>query len=161
MPARWIVEAPWTVSPFAGIRHPDAWRHRDAGSARATAHKVNGPVREVFSVLLAREPHRAGEAPRPVESDVRVEAGDRFTGAQEHGVPSPLVGARDVEAFVHSVDEEDVRVPLFAEERARAAGEPRASVAGEVPGPTVGLGLDDAGDAGAAWRRFRESRSTR
>ena len=55
----------------------------------------------------------------------------------------PRSGARDVEAVVHAVDEEDVRVPLLPEQSTCARGEPDARVAREVAGAAVRLGLDD------------------
>ena len=103
-----------------------------------------------MAIERTRGPHRASKAPGAVEARAGLEPGDGLGRSHEHRVPESLARAGHVEALVHSVDEEHVGVPLGAEERTRALGQPGAGVAREILRPAVGLGLDDARDTGGA-----------
>ncbi len=102
--------------------------------------------------MRARETHRTRESAWAVEARLVVEAQRRLTPPHEHSVSTSLARAGHVEALVHPVDEEHVRVSLRPEKRARAAREPGPRVRREVLGTTVRFGLDDARDARLAAR---------
>ena len=69
--ARRIVGSARGVGPVARVRDADARRDGDARPASRDRTQIKGRRREILSVVLARQPHRAREAPRTVEPRVR------------------------------------------------------------------------------------------
>ncbi len=98
-------------------------------------------------VVHAREAHRARESAWAVEARVLVEAQGRLARPHEHRVSTSRARAGHVEALVHPVDEEHVRVSLRPEQSACPAREPCPRVRRQILGAAVRFGLDDARDA--------------
>ena len=138
-----IEEAPWLVGPWARVAHSNPRGYFDARAPVARAN-VERRLREVMPVERARDAQGAGKAPGPIEPQPR-EAFLWLAGAHEDRMPA-AAAANDVEAVVHSVDEEHIGVCLRPEERPRALGETRACVAGEIPWPAVRFGFHDSRD---------------
>jgi hypothetical protein len=94
--------------------------------------------------VLSRDAERSSQTPRPVGACTGFDPHHGLARADEHGVALPLPQAHDVEAVVHTVNEEDVRVPGGAKEASRSAREPYPGMASSVARTSIRLGLDHA-----------------
>jgi hypothetical protein len=101
----------------------------------------------------ARDGHRPRKAAWSIEARRRIHPSCRLGRAYQYRMSLAFSQAGDIEAVVHSVDEEHVGVTRLPEEGACALRQSDASVTRKIALSAISFGFDDACDAQAR-RKF-------
>jgi hypothetical protein len=151
-----VEEAPRRLGDLARVGDADPRADADPRSI-VSGRDEKRRTKKIAPIVGARDRERAREAAGAVGPPHR--ASYRFRRANEHRVSFPRAVAHDVEAVVHPIDEENVRVALGTEESSRATGQTRARVTREIVRTSVRFGFDDARGADAVGRAVDDVRA--
>ena len=135
--------------PVGTVADADARGDGDFGGAEAVVvdGERAGGVEDGEGVVGAGDAEVAGEA---------AGAGDARDAADEDAAGGAIGLGDEVEAFVHAIDEIDIRAAGRAVDDAGAGGDAAGGVGGFVVHAEVGFDFDDGGGEGAEGENFAE-----
>jgi hypothetical protein len=156
--------------PIRTLANADARGDRNS-KRRFLAPLANGKAAaiETSAIVLARDGQSLrqlagtiGEAAigtAPASSRTHfIEAAKRFERANQDGTRTAVVLGDDVQAFMHAIDEVDVRSTGGAEQNSCAFRETACGVRGQVIEPKISFGFDDH-PSGAIMRQHTSEQS--